>query len=105
MSVLREKELTPKPADEPVDDGGDGDNGDGNDGDGDDGEEEEEEEEVEPPEIEVGFDLNDLLNKIPFMFPRKEPCTWRSDSIDFHVLVEKRDDSGACMQVLDRSGT
>jgi len=74
---MREKELTPKPADEPVDDGGDGDNGDGNDGDGDDGEEEEEEEEVEPPEIEVGFDLNDLLNKIPFMFPRKEPCTWR----------------------------
>merc|ERR1719356_1908983 len=36
-----------------------------------------EEEEEEPPKIEVGFDLNDLLNKIPFMYPGKEPCTWR----------------------------
>ena len=69
-SLLRKTEPTPKPV-EPVDDGGDG-NDDG--GDGDDGDEDEEE---EPPKIDVGFDLNDLLNKIPFMYPGKEPCTWR----------------------------
>ena len=79
-SVFREKAPTPKP-EEPVNDGGDyGDDDGGNDDDGNDGDDYgDEEEEPEPVEIEVeaGFDLNDLLNKIPFMYPRKEPCTWR----------------------------
>jgi len=68
------KETTPTPS-EAVDDVGDGNDGDGNDSEEE--EEEEEEEEAEPPQIDVGFNLNDLLNKIPFMYPRKEPCTWR----------------------------
>merc|ERR1712192_291010 len=70
------KAPTPKP-EEPVNDGGDdgyddgGNDWDGNDGD-DGGDEEEEPEPVEI-EVEAGFDLNNL----PFMYPRKEPCTWR----------------------------
>ena len=73
LFIFRKKAPTPKPEEpeEPVkktdDDGGDKEEP----------EEEEEEEEEEPPKIEVGFDLNDLLNKIPFMYPGKEPCTWR----------------------------
>ena len=71
-SLIRKNEPTPKPV-EPVDDGGDGNDG----GEEEEEEEEDEEEEEEEPEIDVGFDLNDLLNKIPFMYPKKEPCTWR----------------------------
>ena len=73
LLIFRKKAPTPKPEEpeEPMkktdDDGGDKEEP---------GEEEEEEQE-EPPKIEVGFDLNDLLNKIPFMYPGKEPCTWR----------------------------
>ena len=89
MSVFRTKAPTPKP-EESVYDGGDDDGDDGgNDWDGNDGDDGgDEEEEAEPVEIEVedGFDLNDLLNKIPFMYPRKEPCTWRSESKDFHLV-------------------
>ena len=51
-------------------------------------------EEPEPIKMDVGFDLNDLLNKIPFMYPGKEPCTWRSESTDF-PLVQKDNDSDA----------
>jgi len=69
--IRRKKAPTPKP-EEPKDDGGDGNDGDSNDGD--DGGEVEE---PEPIKMDVGFDLNDLLNKIPFMYPGKEPCTWR----------------------------